>query len=152
MTALTERVEAGAARIDAIDARFVTRERDAIGARAARVIARLHESSVDVARLLGIRLGDSDWAAHRAGDRSVFARAVVPQLGDETDRKMARLFAHDPDFRNEAGFFCDSFEGLIARLANGRDGDAIATTMLTSDIGKIYIALAAASNRNAPPG
>ena len=150
VAALAERIEAGAARIDAIDARFVTRERDAIGARAARVIERLHEASVDVAHLLGIRLGDSDWVAHRAGDRSVFARAVVPQLGAETDRKMARLFAYDPDFRNEAGFFCDSFDGLIARLASGRDGEAIATTMLTSDIGKIYLALAAASNRNAP--
>ena len=148
--ALTDRVEAGTARIDAIDARFVLRERDAIGARAARVIERLQEASVDMARLLGIRLGDSDWTAHRAGDRNVFVRAIVPQLGAETDRKMARLFEFDPEFRNEANFFCDSFEGVIARLANGRDGEAIATTMLTSDIGKIYLALATVSNRHAP--
>ena len=149
---VTDRVDAGTARLEAIDARFAVRERDAIGARAARVIERLHEASIDVARLLEIRLGESDWAAHRAGDRSVFARAIVPQLGDETDRKMARLYAHDPAFRNEAGFFCDNFEGMIIRLANGRDGHAIATSMLTSDIGKIYLALAAASNRNAPSG
>jgi len=149
---LTDRVDAGTARIEAIDAGFVARERDAIGARAARVIERLHEASIDVARLLDIRLGESDWAAHRSGDRSVYARAIVPQLGDETDRNMARLFAHDPEFRNEANFFCDNFEGMITRLANGRDGHAIATTMLTSDIGKIYLALATASNRIAPSG
>jgi hypothetical protein len=63
---------------------------------------------------------------------------------------MASLYQHDPDFRAEAAQYVGLFEDLIQRLLGDRDGEALAATMLSSDVGKIYVAIAEATERLPP--
>ncbi len=150
MVNLVETVAMVDARVGEVDTRFAVRERDSLAARSARLVAQLHESLIDVTRLMALTIKDEDWAQYLRGDRSVFAHAMAPQLDREASRRIARMFQHDPAFREEAARYLDIFEALIQRLLGDRDGEAFAATMLSSDIGKIYVAIAEASDRLPP--
>lgn len=150
MLTLVESVAGAEARIDDVETRFAVRERKSLSAQTMQIVAQLDAALVDVARLLALSVGEDDWARYLAGDRGAFARQIVPQLDAEMMRRLARLFAQDDAFRTVASVYLQGFEQLIKRLLGDRDGEALAATMLTSDIGKIYIAIAAAADRLPP--
>jgi hypothetical protein len=150
MLSLVETVAVVESRIDEVEAAVHVRTRDSLASRSMRIIDQLNTATVEVAQLLAVSVGESDWSAYLKGDRSVFARAVVPQLDREMARRMSRLFQHDPEFRAEATHYVGLFEGLIQRLLGDRDGEALAATMLSSDVGKIYVAIAEATDRLPP--
>ncbi len=150
MLGMVETVAAAEARVGDVETRVAVRERNSLAVQSMRLIGQLETSLVDVARLMELPVSDADWAAHLKGDRNVFANVVAPQLDSEMARRMARLFAHDEAFRAGALAYIHDFEGLIQRLLGDRDGEALAATMLTSDMGKIYVALAAAADRLPP--
>ncbi len=150
MLSLVETVGVVEARIDEVEAQHAIRARDSLASRAARLIEALNAAVVDVAQLLSLSVSDGEWAAYLRGDRSVFARAVAPQLDREVARRIARMLQHDPAFRSEAVRFTDMFEALIQRLLGDRDGEALAATMLSADLGKLYIAITDAGERLPP--
>lgn len=150
MLSLVETVSVVESRVGEVETVMHVRARDSMAARSMRIIEQLNAGSVEVAQMLALAVPDDDWAAYLKGDRSVFARAVTPQLDRETSRRMTRLFQHDATFRAEATHYVGLFEGLIERLLGDRDGEALAATMLSSDVGKIYVALAEASERLPP--
>lgn len=150
MLALVDTVAAVEARVGEAETNLQVRARDTLAARSVRVIEALQAAAVDVAGLLSVTVSEADWAAYLRGDTGVVARAVAPQLNRETARQMARLWAQDPEFRREAARYCELFEALVQRLLGDRDGETLAATMLTSDIGKIYVAIADAAERLVP--
>lgn len=121
-----------------------------MAAKSMRLIEQLNDAIIDVAGMLAVRVGEPEWAAYLAGDRGVFARAVAPQLDRETARQMAQLWRDDPEFADHATRFCAQFDKLLQRLMGDADGEALAATMLSSDIGKIYVAIADADGRLPP--
>lgn len=139
------------ARIAEADTRFAVRARDTLAARSEKLVEALNLASVDVARLLSIDVGDSDWQRWLKGDRSVFARAVARGFDKDSARRIARLHQHDPEFRGEAKLFLDTFESLLKRVTTDPDGDNLATTLLSSDLGRIYAALARGTGRRPLP-
>ena len=150
MLRLVETVDTVENRVREVETRFAVRARDLLTRRSAGLIRQLQAGTVDVAKLLSIKVGDDEWASYLKGDRSVFARAVAARLDRETSRQIGRLFEHDAEFRADATRFCDIFEALLTRLLGDDDGDALATMMLSSDLGKIYVAIAEAAGRNPP--
>ncbi len=151
MVTLLETVAGVEAKVNEIDTRFEMRARDTLSARSVKLIDALHASSVDVAKLLSIDIGDDAWGQYLKGDRSIFTRSVVKQLDREATRRIARLFKHDPEFREEASRYLDMFETLIKRVIDDPDGHDFAPTILSSDIGKLYVSIARAIDR-LPPG
>ncbi len=135
------------ARVDEVDTRMDVRARDTLVARSMRLIDSLTAESIDVARLLAVDVGDTAWDRYLKGDRSLFARTTVRLADKETARKIARHFAHDEPFREEAARYCDQFEMLIRRVLKDPDGDAFALVLLSSDIGKLYVLIAQAIGR-----
>jgi hypothetical protein len=150
MLSLIETVSTAEARVAEVETRFAVRARDSLAARSMRLIGQLNESLVDVAQLLTLTVGDAEWSQYLKGDRGVFARVVSPQFDREMSRRVARLFHHDPAFRSEATRYIEYFEALIGRMVGDRDGEALAATMLSSDMGKIYVALCDAIERLPP--
>jgi hypothetical protein len=150
MLSLVETVAAAEARVDEVETRFAVRSRDSLAARSMRLIGQLNESLVDVAQLLTLTVGDAEWTQYLKGDRGVFARVISPQFDREMSRRVARLFQHDPAFRTEATRYVEHFEALIGQMVGDRDGEALAATMLSSDMGKIYVALAESIERLPP--
>ena len=150
MLSLVETVSVVESRIGEVEAKIHVRTRDTLASRSMRLIDQLNTATVEVAQLLALNVPEHDWSAYLKGDRSVFARAIVPQLDRDMARRMSNLYQHDPEFRAEASRYVGLFEDLIQRLLGDRDGEALAATMLSSDVGKIYVAIAEATDRLPP--
>lgn len=138
------------ARIDEVDARMDIRARDTLAARSIRLVETLESASVDVARLLGVEVEKDAWARYLAGDRNLFARATVRLAGKDMARKISRLYTHDDAFQEEAARYLDQFELLLRRVLKDPDGEAFALTLLSSDIGKLYVLIAQGIGRPLP--
>lgn len=150
MLRLVGTVDTVEARIGEVETQFAIRARDSLTARSARLINQLNTAAVDVANLLAITIGDAEWGAYLKGDRSVFARAIAARLDRDSARQISRLYQQDPEFRADATRYCETFEALITRLVGDQDGEALATMMLSTDLGKIYVGIAAATDRLPP--
>lgn len=113
----------------------------------ATLIERLNSSSIDIAKAMAIDLPDTYWQEYLKGDRSVFARRAR-QLLDRSERAhINRLYRDDPEFREQVHRFVQDFERLIGRSIHEREGQVIAVTLLSADLGKLYVALAQSIKR-----
>ncbi len=148
--AMTLKIKEVDDKVEEIETRLDVRARDTLSARSARLIEMLNAASVDVARLLSIDAGEKAWVRYLKGDRSIFARRMVRLIDRPTTAKIARHFAHDEAFHDEAAHYLDLFERLSKRLLSDPDGDALLATVVSSDIGKLYVAIARATRRWSP--
>lgn len=144
---LTQTVATVEARIDEADARFDRRAQVDLSTRSAALLEHLANASIDLTKRLAVDVGDGAWAAYLKGDRSIFARRAVQLLDRGTARAIARHYTHDAEFRESATGFIDSFEMMLKRVLPDREGKALAVTLVSSDIGKLYVALAQAVER-----
>ena len=114
---------------------------------AAQLIESLNSAAIDIAKMLGTDVSDNDWQAYLKGDRSIFVRRAV-KLADRGERsQISRLFDSDSEFRDQVRRFIRDFERLIGRTMAERDGQALSVTLLSSDLGKLYVMLAQSINR-----
>ena len=144
---LTQTVAVVEARIDEADAHYDMRLRDDLAKRASMLLESLNTTSIDIAKFLRIDVDDNAWAAYLKGDRSIFARQTVRLIDGGTARAIARHYRHDAAFREQATRYIDEFEQLLKRVLPDREGKALAVTLLSSDVGKLYVALAQATER-----
>ena len=147
LVGLTTTVAGVEARIDEVDTRFDVRLRDDLVTRSEKLLDALNRGSIDIARLLAVDLGDQTLDAYRKGDRSIFTRKVVKLVDAGTARAVKRHYEHDPAFREQATAYIDDFETLMRHVLADRDGKMLGVTMLSSDVGKLYVVLAEAIGR-----
>ncbi len=147
---LTDTIGSVEAKVAEIETRLDVRARDTLSARSSRLVEMLNGAAVDVARLLEVDVGDKAWVSYLKGDRSLFARRTVRALDRTAAAKIARHYAHDAAFRDEASHYVDQFERLSRRLLTDPDGEALLATVVSSDIGKLYVAIARATGRWSP--
>ena len=147
LLALTESVAAVEAHIDETDTRFEVRARSTLAKRSGALIDSMQANAIDIAALLSFQIEDTAWDSYLKGDRSIFARRIVEQLDNNTTRAIGRHFQHDPEFRTQATHYIDEFETLISQVMPDRDGRSLAVTLLSSNIGKLYVALGQAVGR-----
>ena len=62
-------------------------------------------------------------------------------------KEILRLYQNDDGFHASVNQFIHDFEAMLRLLIGARDGSAISVTLLSSDIGKLYVALAQAIDR-----
>ncbi len=68
-------------------------------------------------------------------------------VGRTDTRNIGRIYHEDADFAEHVNRYVHDFETLLRSVLEARDGSALAVTMLSSDLGKLYVALAQASDR-----
>lgn len=107
----------------------------------ALLIEKLHSLAIDLAKLFGDDLKDADWQAYLGGDRSLFGRKVARALKSDVRRTLAQQLERDPEFLAAAKSFAGDFELLIASTLKRSDGEPLALTLVSSDLGKLYAAL-----------
>lgn len=107
----------------------------------------LNSTSIDVAKILSNDVADTAWAAYLKGDRGVFTRRAVRLLDVGEVREIAAHYGNDGEFREHVNRYIHDFEAMMRVLLSTRDGNAIGVTLLSSDIGKLYVALAQAIER-----
>ena len=107
----------------------------------------LNSTAIDVAKILSNEVTDTSWAAYLKGDRGVFTRRAVRLLEAGEARAIADHYGEDAEFREHVNRYIHDFEGMMRVLLSTRDGNAIGVTLLSSDVGKLYVALAQAIER-----
>ncbi|MDO7833595.1 hypothetical protein Q4610_00920 [Sphingobium sp. HBC34] len=132
-----------------VEAEQVTesRDRDHFARRSALLIESLNSTAIDVAKILSNDVTDSAWSAYLKGDRGVFTRRAVKLLDAGESREIALHYDNDADFRDHVNRYIHDFEAMLRIILSARDGNALGVALLSSDMGKLYVALAQAIER-----
>ena len=120
---------------------------DAFARRVSLLIESLNSTAIDVAKILSNEVSDSAWAAYLKGDRGAFTRRAVKLLSSGEAREVGRHYESDPEFREQVNRYVHDFEAMLRRTLADQDGSALSVTLLSSDMGKLYVALAQAIER-----
>lgn len=122
-------------------------DRDTFARRVSLLIETLNSAAIDVGKVLSPDVTDSAWAAYLKGDRGVFTRRAVRLLDGTEARDIHRLYDDDSRFREMVNRYIHDFEAMLRAVLAQRDGTPMGVTLLSSDMGKLYVALAQAIER-----
>jgi hypothetical protein len=123
------------------------KEAHALSQRVSLIIDALNSTAIDVSKILSNDAGDAAWAAYLKGDRGVFTRRAVRLLDSGEARQIQRHYEEEPEFRDQVNRYVADFEAMLRRVLADADGSALGITLLSSDMGKLYVALAQAIDR-----
>ncbi|MBW8296946.1 hypothetical protein [Sphingopyxis sp.] len=122
-------------------------DRDSLAKQVGLLTEALKSTAIDVTKVLSTEVSDTAWDAYLKGDRGVFARRAVKLIENGEAKEILRLYQNDGGFHASVNQFIHDFEAMLRLLIGARDGSAISVTLLSSDIGKLYVALAQAIDR-----
>ena len=115
--------------------------------RMALITDSLNSSAIDISKALAEDVADTSWAAYLRGDRGIFTRRAVRLIDNSEAREIVELYENDDDFREHVSRYIHDFEAMLRSLLSTRDGNSLGVTVLSSDMGKLYVALAQAIER-----
>lgn len=134
-------------RVNEAHTSFAGADDDGFARRMALLTESLNSAAIDVAKILSNEVTDTAWAAYLKGDRGVFTRRAVRLLDSGEAKIIAAHYDDDAEFREHVNRYIHDFESMMRVLLSTRDGNAIGVTLLSSDVGKLYVALAQAIER-----
>ncbi|PZT86162.1 MAG: hypothetical protein DI637_11175 [Citromicrobium sp.] len=109
------------------------------------------ESRIAHARERAEQNVDADFARRVSlilrGDRGIFTRRAVRLVDNTEAREIAEIYDNDPDLRQHVNRYIHDFESMLRTVLATRDGHAVSVTLLSSDMGKLYVVLAQALER-----
>lgn len=111
------------------------------------LIDQLNSTSINVTGVLSQEVAEASWAAYLKGDRGIFTRRAVRLLDGAEAREIQRLYEEDEGFRDTLNRYVHDFEAMLRRVLANREGSQLGVTLLSSDMGKLYVALAQAIER-----
>ncbi|MBR0551482.1 hypothetical protein [Stakelama marina] len=135
------------ARIEEARAEREENDRDNFARRVSLLIEALNSASIDITKTFSHEVSDSAWAAYLKGDRGVFTRRAVRLLEPHEAREVGRMYDEDGEFREQVNRYIHDFEAMLRHILSLRDGSPLGVTLLSSDMGKLYVALAQAIER-----
>jgi hypothetical protein len=157
-TRAADRLEDQLARVSEASARLETRMaaarsereadvRDSFARRAAQLIEAMNSAAIDLSRSLAPDVSDTAWSAYLKGDRGVFTRRAVRLLDAGEQQAVATKYDGDPAFRDAVNRYIHDFEAMLRAVLAQTEGAPMGVILLSSDIGKLYVALAQAIER-----
>ncbi|WP_295635518.1 hypothetical protein [Novosphingobium sp.] len=110
--------------------------------RAALITESLNSNAIDIAKALSTDVSETAWASYLRGDRGIFTRRAVSLLEGGEARSIQQLYEAEPEFREHVNRYVHDFEAMLRQMLSTRDGNSLGVTLLSSDMGKLYVALA----------
>ena len=115
--------------------------------RVALITESLNSHSIDIAKALSTEVTDTAWASYLKGDRGIFTRRAVRLIDNSEAREISELYEADHEFREHVSRYIHDFEAMLRIMLSTRDGHSLGVTLLSSDMGKLYVAMAQAIQR-----
>src|SRR4051794_19842058 len=125
------------------------REKDseAFAKRVSLLMDSMNSAAIDVGKILSDEVDDKAWDSYLKGNRGIFTRRAVKLLGGSETRPIRVYYDEDAEFQSAVNRYVHDFEAMLRRVLAERDGGMIAVTLMSSDMGKLYAALAQAIER-----
>jgi hypothetical protein len=142
MMSLAETTAALDKQIDTTRADQEKRDGDGLARRVTGLIEALQSNAIDITKTFSSEVSDSAWQAYLKGDRGVFTRRAVRLLDAGEAKEIARLYDEDEGFRDNVNRYIHDFEAMLRHILALREGQPLGVTLLSSDMGKLYVALA----------
>lgn len=115
--------------------------------RMALITDSLNSSAIDITNALSTEVSDAAWDSYLKGDRGIFTRRAVRLLDNGETKAISDLYQGDDGFKANVNRYIHDFEAMLRAMLSTRDGNALSVTILGSDMGKLYVALAQAIER-----
>ena len=124
------------------------REKDseAFARRVSLLIDSMNSAAIDVGKILSDEVDDKAWDSYLKGNRGVFTRRAVRLLDGGESRAIRVALRSRREFQQSVNRYVHDFEAMLRRVLAERDGGMIAVTLMSSDMGKLYAALARRSS------
>ncbi|RMB08982.1 hypothetical protein BXY39_1629 [Eilatimonas milleporae] len=104
----------------------------------------LHSLSIDIDKALSQDIPDSAWQAYLNGDRSIFIRRTLGRADRRVKKLIGEKFRGDTEFKEAATRYMRDFETMMERAMVGERDNTLSVTLISSDMGKLYVLLAQA--------
>lgn len=147
MLAIGEAAAAVEGRISEHETAARAQQEEGFPRQSALLIESLNSLAIDVAKILSNDVTDSAWASYLKGDRGIFTRRAVRLIDTGEAREIVRHYEAEPEFREQVNRYVHDFEALLRRILAEPGGSPLGVTLLGSDVGKLYVALAQAIER-----
>ncbi|MEM6826929.1 MAG: ATPase [Pseudomonadota bacterium] len=115
--------------------------------RMALITDSLNSAAIDISGSLSTEVSDSAWDSYLKGDRGIFTRRAVRLLDGGEAKAISGLYQEDETFKANVNRYIHDFEAMLRSMLSTRDGNALSVTILGSDMGKLYVALAQSIER-----
>ncbi|WP_138379941.1 hypothetical protein [Luteithermobacter gelatinilyticus] len=114
---------------------------------ASRVMEQLQSAAIDIGRYLEEEETDELWKLYVNGDKNAFLRRLKKVADKKTVTRIAEKCKAEPDFRHHVQEYIETFEDLMSRVMGNSANAAFSVALISSDAGKVYLALAQALGR-----
>lgn len=111
------------------------------------IVDALNSLSIDISKSLNSTLTDEDWSKYLAGDKSIFTRQTVQAMPKSDREALRRRLDKDDDLKETVFRYMKDFELLMSRAMRGNEPTSLSVAIVSSDIGKLYVALSQAIRR-----
>jgi len=124
-----------------------TNAQASLSRRVSLLIESLNSISIDVTKILSNEVTDAAWTSYLKGDRGIFTRRAVKLIDASNMRDILRHYDDDAEFRAHVNHYIHDFEAMLRTVLSSRESGPLSVTLLSSDMGKLYVALAHAIER-----
>lgn len=113
---------------------------------AAAIMEKLRSQAIDISSYLEGNIPKSLWDSYLSGDKNLFIRKIQKYVGRQEINDIRLNYTENSEFRKNVDTYIQIFEELLATF-NESTETVYCETLVTSDIGKVYFALAEATGR-----
>lgn len=124
---------------DTLEKRLSQSTRESFAKTSKLLMQNLQSASIDVNRALETDIPDDQWDQYLSGDKSLFVRKTL-KLGDRrSKKKILEKFESDREFKDAVLRYMRDFESLMQQAMQGDTSGPMSVTLLSSDMGKLYV-------------
>ncbi len=120
---------------------------DHFARRVSQITESLNSTAIDIDKVLSAEVSEASWQAYLKGERGIFTRRAVRLIDSGDARQIVEHYEAEDEFREHVNRYIHDFEAMLRNLLATREGNSLAVTVLSSDMGKLYVALAQAIER-----